>query len=95
MIILKKTALFFVLALSVFLAPTVYAEQAKTVIGKESPNENRLSPGDFFFGGGSITKTKTVYYLIAEDGTVCEVGLSAYHKTKIGDNYSCRHWMNM
>lgn len=68
---------------------SVYAGQLKTVIGKEHPNENRFSAGDFFFGSGSITKTKTIYYLIAEDGTVCEVGLSAYYKTKIGSKYNC------
>lgn len=66
--------------------------EVKKIIEKSAPNENRFSAGDFVFGKGSVTKTRTVYYLIAEDGTVCEVGLSEYHKTKIGSMASCSQW---
>lgn len=67
--------------------------EGKTVIDKISPNENRLSRADLIFGQGSITKTETVYYLVAEDATVCEVGMTNYFKVKIGQKYSC-FWMS-
>ena len=48
---------------------------------------------DFFDGQSPLRqKTVTVYYLIAEDGTVVEVGLSDYAKTKIGDTYASDDW---
>ena len=34
------------------------------------------------------SRAETVYYLIAEDGTVAEVKLPIYAKTKIGDEVS-------
>jgi hypothetical protein len=67
-----------------------FAQQSKKIIAKESPIENRFSASDFFFGNGSITKSETVYYLIAEDGTACEVKVGIWAKTKIGDSHSCK-----
>lgn len=64
----------------------------KKVIGKEAAIENRFSAVDVFFGNGSITKSQTVYYLIASDGSVTEVGMSDYSRTKIGDMYQSLGW---
>lgn len=60
----------------------------KTVASKMERIENRFSGTDFMFGEGSITKSKTVYYLVATDGTACEVGMSEYARTKVGEKYS-------
>ena len=64
----------------------------KIIIEKQAPVENRFSGGDFFFGSGSITKSRTVYYLIADDGTVADVGLSDYARQKIGEPYATLTW---
>lgn len=68
---------------------------SKTIIDKQASVENRFSGSDFFFGNGSITKSKTVYYLVAEDGTAAEVGLTDYSRTKVGDKYSSSDWKTM
>lgn len=66
-----------------------YERNKKTVIAKDDPVENRFSGTDFFFGHGSITKSKTVHYLIAEDKTVCEVDIADYATVQTGAKYSC------
>ena len=70
-----------------------FGDQSKIIIAKENPIENRFSAADFLFGNGSITKSETVYYLVAEDGTVCEVTVSKWAKTKIGDSFLCPLWV--
>ena len=37
-------------------------------------------------------KSVTIHYLVAEDGSVVEVGLSDYAATEIGSNYSSTAW---
>jgi hypothetical protein len=65
----------------------------KRIAAKDSPVENRVSVLDTATGGGSVrTKSTTVYYLIAEDGTACEVGMSAWHRTKVGDSFTSSGW---
>jgi hypothetical protein len=71
-----------------------FPEIMKTVSDKVAPIENRLSGTDFFFGNGSVTKSRTVYYLISEDGYRVEVGIQEYSKTKIGDTFTSRYWTN-
>lgn len=79
-----------IIAISLFLfCSFAYAQQEKIIIAKEAPIENRFSGADFLFGSGSITKSETVYYLIAEDATVCEVKVATWAKTKIGSKYNC------
>ena len=65
-----------------------YGPVTKVISSKEAPIENRFSAGDFFFGSGSISKSQTVYYFFAEDGTMVEVDLRTYASKKVGDNYS-------
>jgi hypothetical protein len=64
----------------------------KTIVAKESPIENRLSGTEILFGSGSITKSETVYYLIAEDGTIVETDIVTWAKVKIGESYTTRYW---
>jgi len=64
----------------------------KLVIGKDAPIENRFSSGDIIFGSGSVTKSQTVYYIVGEDGTLCEVDLGVYARIKIGDSCECQNW---
>lgn len=63
----------------------------KTIIMKEAPVEQRLN-FDFFAQQAIQEKAVTVYYLVAEDGTVVEVGLSDYAVTKVGGTYSSTKW---
>jgi hypothetical protein len=72
--------------------PPPMPDESKVIIDKTSPNENRFSGTEFIFQGTVVTKTQTVYYLIAEDGTVCEVGLTKYHQSNIGDTVACAMW---
>lgn len=34
---------------------------------------------------------ETSYFVVADDGTICHVGMSEYYRVKIGDLYKC-HW---
>lgn len=69
--------------------------QSKKIIAKQAPIENRVSAWDTLTGDGSIrTKSKTVYYLVADDGTVAEVGLSVYTTTQIGESFTTTSWEN-
>lgn len=68
-------------------------EVSKQIIDKQSPIENRVSGAEILFGSGSITKSVTVYYLIASDGTACEVDMTKYSLTKINDTVGCYNWV--
>ena len=59
----------------------------KKLIAKESAIEKRLSV-DFFAKESVKNRATTVYYLVAEDGDVIEVGLSEYSTAKIGSTYA-------
>ena len=59
----------------------------KKVVEKIAPTEQRMSY-DWMDSQSLRTRASTVYYLIAEDGTVAEVKLPIYAKTKIGDEVS-------
>lgn len=60
---------------------------AKKVVEKIAPTEQRMS-FDWMDKQSLRSRAETVYYLIAEDGTVAEVKLPIYAKTKIGDEVS-------
>jgi hypothetical protein len=62
---------------------------AKVVVLKKEVVESRISAWDTMTKKGVTTKSQTVYYLIASDGTVCEVGLSEFVVTKEGSTKSC------
>lgn len=71
-----------------------YADvSTKVIVNKISSVENRFSGADYIFGQGSVTKSASVYYLAASDGTVCEVGLSQYLVAKEGEKYEGR-WVS-
>lgn len=62
------------------------ASNRRKVISKIQAVENRFSAMDAF-AGGAMTKSTTVFYLVADGGEVCEVGISDWSKTKEGDLY--------
>lgn len=57
---------------------------SKKVVEKISPTEQRMTY-DWMDENSLRSRAKTIYYLISDDGTVMEVDLSVYAKTKIGD----------
>lgn len=57
----------------------------------ESPVEQRVGI-DLFDNQMVRSRAKTVYYLIAEDGTVAEVGLTDYTQAKVGTDYTATSW---
>ncbi len=63
---------------------TVAAEKpCKEVTAKDNPVESQSAwPREGY-------KSDTVYYLLAKDGTVCQVPMVKWHKTKIGDCVTC------
>lgn len=65
---------------------------SKKIVGKASPVEQRMG-FDPFDNHPLRQKSETVFYLVAEDGTVAEVGLSTYTTTQIGSNYATHYWM--
>ena len=64
-----------------------YSSTSKIVSEKTTAIENEVSGIEILFGNGSITKSVTVYYLVAEDGTSCKVSMSEWNKSKIGSSY--------
>jgi len=66
-------------------------KQVKKIIMKDAPVEQRMG-FDAFANEPLRQKSVTVYYLVAEDGTVAEVGLSDYARTNVGDKYASYNW---
>jgi hypothetical protein len=64
----------------------------KKIVDKISSVESRFSGAAFVFSKGSSFRPTTVYYLVAEDGSVCEVGLTQYAQTKVGTVSACPCW---
>jgi hypothetical protein len=64
---------------------------SKKIIAKEAPVEQRMGI-DLFADRPLRQKSVTIHYLVAEDGSVVEVGLSDYAATEIGSNYSSTAW---
>lgn len=97
---MKSTLLISICIASTLLTSCEESEQTtperasgKKIIQKESPVEQRMG-FDFFADEPLRQKTVTIYYLVAEDGTVAEVGLSDFVRTKIGDTYVADSWQN-
>jgi|SRR5712671_2474932 len=66
---------------------------SKVIKGKVSPVENRISGWDTLTGDGGVrTKSTTVYYLIAVDGTRCEVDLGTFYRVELGSTQTCERW---
>lgn len=66
--------------------------ESKVIAAKESPIESRVSAMEIAFGSGSITKSVTVYYLVATDGSITEVDVSTWARTNVGDTYTTSRW---
>lgn len=64
----------------------------KKIVAKENPIENRVSGVEILFGSGSITKSETIYYLIADDGTSVQTDMGTWTKFKIGDSLTSSAW---
>lgn len=64
---------------------------SKKIVAKECPVEQRMG-FDVFADQPLRQKTVTIHYLVAEDGSVAEVGISDYATTQIGANYSITAW---
>ena len=70
--------------------PEVKPPILKKIIAKADPIENKVSGWDTLTGDGGIrTKSKTVYYLIAEDGTHCEVDMGTWYRVQVGSQQGC------
>ena len=65
---------------------------AKVISEKLASTEQRLGY-DFFDSKNHFrSRAETVYYLIAEDGTMIEVDLKEYAKTKVGQSVQSSDW---
>lgn len=67
-------------------SPTV-----KIVAAKVSPVEQRRH-FDWLSKDPWRERSVTVYYLVAKDGMVVEVGLTDFTKTNIGDSFASFNW---
>jgi len=70
--------------------PRVIVE--KTISEKLASTEQRLGFDVFDSNNGLRTRASTVYYLIAEDGTMIEVTLQEYARAKIGQAIHSDDW---
>ncbi len=65
---------------------------ANVISEKLASTEQRLGY-DFFDSKNSFrSRAETVYYLIADDGTMIEVDLKQYAKTKVGQSVESSDW---
>lgn len=64
---------------------------AKTISEKLAATEQRVS-FDPWDENSIRSRAETVYYLIAEDGTMIEVSLKDYAKAKVGETVESSQW---
>ena len=64
----------------------------KTISEKLASTEQRLGFDAFDTNNGFRSRATTVYYLIAEDGTMIEVTLQEYARVKIGQAIHSDAW---
>ncbi len=67
---------------------------AKVIALKTERVEQKLS-FDIFDNQSIRTRAKTVYYLVAEDGTGVQVRLSEFARAKVGEKWSAQYWHNV
>lgn len=72
----------------------IYEDEKYTAVvidKKESIETEHVYTENFFGSGDSVFKkvpeTKTVYYVIFDDGTVKKTNIQDYYKYKLGDSY--------
>lgn len=68
------------------IAPPV--AHVKVVAAHQENLESRFNLASHLLGGSSH-KATTVHYLVAQDGSVCEVGIGAYALARNGQPYDC------
>jgi hypothetical protein len=73
-------------------APSPRAIVEKTISEKLASTEQRLGFDVFDNNNGFRSRASTVYYLIAEDGTMIEVTLREYARVKIGQAIHSADW---
>lgn len=64
----------------------------KVISEKLASTEQRLGYDPFDSNNHFRSRAETVYYLIAEDGTMIEVDLKEYAKTKVGQSVQSSDW---
>lgn len=65
---------------------------AKVISEKLASTEQRMSFDAFDSKNAWRSRASTVYYLIAEDGTVLEVTLKEYAKARVGNTIESSDW---
>ena len=64
----------------------------KTIVEKLASTEQRLGYDFFDRKNHFRSRAETVYYLIADDGTMIEVDLKMYAKAKVGQSFQSSEW---
>lgn len=64
----------------------------KVISEKLASTEQRLGYDMFDSKNSFRSRAETVYYLIADDGTMIEVDLKKYAKTKVGQSIESSDW---
>lgn len=65
---------------------------AKVISEKLASTEQRMSFDPFDSKNSFRSRASTVYYLIADDGTMVEVSLQEYAKARVGQSFSSFSW---
>ena len=65
----------------------------KTVIAKSNEVEGYTSGYAGKDGGGIYGSTYTEWFIVAEDGSTCNVSRGDWHLIKVGDSYTSKWWM--
>lgn len=73
-------------------SPSPRVSVEKTISEKLASTEQRLGFDAFDTNNGLRSRATTVYYLIAEDGTMIEVTLQEYARVKIGQAIQSDAW---
>ena len=68
------------------------ANSRKVVSEKLASTEQRMSFDAFDSKNAWRSRASTVYYLIADDGTMIEVSLKEYAKAKVGQTIESADW---
>jgi sensor domain CHASE-containing protein len=94
-----KLALAVLVALLLFLAWAAIHEaslpiEMKTIASKHEGIAPRVSMIDTVTSDGNavVTRSESVYYLVANDGSYCEASLGEYLRTQPGASYGSKHW---
>lgn len=64
----------------------------KVISEKLTATEQRVSFDPWDNKNSIRSRAESVYYLIAEDGTIAEVSLKEYAKLKVGQSFESSHW---